>query len=251
VPFALLDEVIQYLSEPPKVFPADLSPDKLYRFEAVSSVVLKLVDDPRTVDRFAVAVSAPGADASEVRELWGYIQNVADADVDPQPDPHLDSLLRRALDLPKEEWDLVHLARDLNLGIWEAKRLETSLKIFQGGAYRVTTKPTVAKAAPRTPPVPPPRVATPKKVEEAREVKRCGPHQAKALSHHACGAWLCSACLDEAQCPQCRKPLHRPKPPTDEEDLEEPEAPLPPPPPKDEERPPARRREEDRDFSRL
>jgi ribosomal protein L37AE/L43A len=178
--------------------------------------------------------------------MWGYIHNVADADVDPQPDAHLDALLRRALDLPRENWDLVHLARQLDLGIWEAKRLETSLRIFQGGAYRVTTKPApeVARAVPRPTP--------PKKAEEARDVKRCSPHKAKAVSRHPCGTWLCSACLDEEECPSCRKPLHVAKSTRDEDDAggEEPEAPLPPPPPK--ERPP-RRRDEDanRDFNRL
>ncbi|MEK6851488.1 MAG: hypothetical protein AABY30_03005, partial [Candidatus Thermoplasmatota archaeon] len=191
-------------------------------------------------------------DASEVREMWGYIQNVADADVDPQPDAHLDALLRRALDLPREDWDLVHLARQLDLGIWEAKRLETSLRIFEGGAYRVTTKPApeilraVAKPVPKAPASPP------KKAEEVREPRKCSAHRGKAVSRHPCGTWLCSACLDEEECPSCRKPLHVPKPrdeEAEEKEDEEPEAPLPPPPPKER----SRRREDEanRDFNRL
>ena len=246
VPFALLDDVIAYLSDPAPVTVDALPAEKRRRYEAVSSVVLRLVEDPTHVERFNVAVCDPQADAAEVREVWGYIRGVVATDVDPMPDPELDALLRRALDLPREDWDLVHLARLLNLGVYEAKRLETSLKIFEGGAYRVTTKPApeLAKHEAKTPP--------PKKTEEVREPRQCRSHKAKAVARHPCGAWLCSACLDEDECPTCRKPLHIPKPPTEDREKETPPPPLPPPPPKDEEKPP-RRRDEDaqRDFGRL
>ncbi|HYS72122.1 MAG TPA: hypothetical protein VEM95_06835, partial [Thermoplasmata archaeon] len=176
------------------------------------------------------------------------IQGVAASEVDPHPDPHLDALLRRALDLPKEDWDLVHLARQLDLGVWEAKRLETSLRIFEGGAYRVTTKPApeLAKAAAKPTSAPPPKAMAPKKVEEVRDVKRCVPHQAKAVSRHPCGTWLCSSCLDAEACPSCGNSLHVPKIAVQaKQDPARPGV-------EEKDRPP-RRRDEDanRDFSRL
>jgi hypothetical protein len=92
-----------------------------------------------------------------------------------------------------------------------------------------------------------------KKAEEAREVRQCHNHHGKAVSKHACGAWLCSACLDEEDCPSCNKPLHVPKPKDEEPDKEEnetkePDAPLPSPP---KERPRRREDEANRDFNRL
>src|SRR3989442_14478330 len=44
------------------------------------------------------------------------------------------------MDLPKEEWNLVDLAKELHLGPFEAKKLEVSLKIFEGGGYKISTR---------------------------------------------------------------------------------------------------------------
>ena len=263
VPLAVLDEVMGYLNEPAAVAYGTLPEEKRRRYEALSSVVLRMVDTPQAVDRHHVATCDPDADVSEVREVWGYIRGVAAADMETEPDAELDALLRRALDLPREEWDVVHLARELNLGIYEAKRLETSLRIFEGGAYPVTMKPAPEIAKPRAHAPPPP----PKKAEEVREAHRCKDHQGKAVSKHSCGAWLCSACLDEENCPSCGKALHTPQSPAPEireHHKNKPEAEgaegdeETPPPPKDEgaETPaprPPRKREDDpqRDFSRL
>jgi hypothetical protein len=87
-----------------------------------------------------VVGALPDMDVSEAREVLGYLKGVRSLRLEPDPSWHLDQLIRKALDLPKEEWNLRGLARELNIGPYEAKKLEVSLRIFEGGGYRVKTK---------------------------------------------------------------------------------------------------------------
>jgi hypothetical protein len=144
--------------------------------------------------------------------------------------------MRQAMDLPKEEWNLVDLSRELHLGPFEAKKLEVSLKIFQGGGYRIKRKP-APEPKPRKPKAEA-HVAPAKKdrADEAEEPEedetedeaetrkpaapkgpskaaegapaKCATHHAPGLERHACGAWLCRACLDAGgTCEECHMPL--------------------------------------------
>src|SRR5439155_975616 len=80
-----------------------------------------------------VSAVLPHVDLEEARTIWGYIDWVRDAPLEPTSEWHNDDLIRQAMDLPKEEWNLVDLAKELHLGPFEAKKLEVSLKIFEGG----------------------------------------------------------------------------------------------------------------------
>jgi len=157
---------------------------------------------------------------------------VRDAPLEPTPEWHNDDLIRQALDLPKEEWNLVDLAKELHLGPFEAKKLEVSLKIFRGGAYRITTrepsdpKPKKAKAeghvvpavnpaevgdAEAHEPRPGERPALPKTSPNASPdapPMKCSAHGAPGVERHICGAWLCNACVvADGACPTCHAPL--------------------------------------------
>jgi hypothetical protein len=191
-----------------------------------------------------VASALPNVDLPEARSLWGYLDWVRGAHLEPSAAWGNDDLIRQAMDLPKEEWNLVDLARELRLGPFEAKKLETSLKIFEGGAYRITTtaspegpvrrrkkaKPVVDRPAKKPEPegeaAPPtespedhaPKVAEAPKPPATRSSetagKRCVPHDALGVDRHACGAWLCKACVEAGDvCPGCREPV----PPTAKE----------------------------------
>ena len=137
-------------------------------------------------------------------------------------------------------------AKELHLGPFEAKKLEVSLKIFEGGAYKISTraapeikrKKAKPEAVPETAveeddgPAPaakkPPTPKAVGKVSEDAPPAKCAPHHAPGVERHACGAWLCKGCVDAGgNCPGCDAPL-----------------------PKAEERE-ARKKDREADFSRL
>jgi len=250
VPLENLDEVIRYVNEPAPLAPDRITPEDLKRYEAVGAAILRQAPDLDRVRLVDVSAALPHVDLEEARSIWGYLDWVRDAPLEPTPEWHNDDLIRQALDLPKEEWNLVDLARELHLGPYEAKKLEVSLKIFQGGGYRITTKPAPEgpkkKAKPEARAIPATKDARTSEDEEDEDeparkrppkVKasddgstRCALHHVVGVERHACGAWLCKACLEgAAECPGCHEPLGKPA------------------------RPPREAREKDpaRDFSRL
>src|SRR2546422_77434 len=138
VPLESLDEVIKYVNEPVPLAPDRVEADQLRKYEAVGAAVLQHVENERTLESLRltdVSTVLPHVDLEEARTIWGYIDWVRDAPLEPTPEWHNDDLIRQAMDLPKEEWNLVDLARELHLGPFEAKKLEVSLKIFEGGGY--------------------------------------------------------------------------------------------------------------------
>src|SRR3989441_10368322 len=113
------------------------------KYEGLGPAVLRTVENAKNLNTLRLTdVSAvlPHVDLEEARTIWGYIDWVRDAPLEPTPEWHNDELIRQAMDLPKEEWNLVDLARELHLGPFEAKKLEVSLKIFEGGAYKISTR---------------------------------------------------------------------------------------------------------------
>src|SRR5216117_3809751 len=143
VPLESLDEVIKYVNEPVPLAPDRVEADELRKYEAVGAAVLQHVENERTLESLRltdVSTVLPHVDLEEARTIWGYIDWVRDAPLEPTPEWHNDDLIRQAMDLPKEEWNLVDLARELHLGPFEAKKLEVSLKIFEGGGYKISTR---------------------------------------------------------------------------------------------------------------
>src|SRR2546428_7901670 len=150
VPLQLLDHVVEYVDEPAAIGVESLPPERLRRFEEESLAILRSPagKDIRLSDVVGVL---PDLDVSEAREVLGYLKGVRSLRLEADPSWHLDPLIRRALDLPKEAWTLRGLARELNIGPYEAKKLEASLKIFEGGGYRVKTKVPPGAEKPRVP----------------------------------------------------------------------------------------------------
>jgi len=238
VPLESLDEVIKYVNEPVPLAPDRVEADELRKYEAVGAAVLQHVENERTLESLRltdVSSVLPHVDLEEARTIWGYIDWVRDAPLEPTPEWHNDDLIRQAMDLPKEEWNLVDLARELHLGPFEAKKLEVSLKIFEGGGYKITTKAgpeprgkkpkaeahVVPSRKERTEddeetdreedaeantrkPTPPKAPAKPAESTPAK----CETHHAPGAERHTCGAWLCKACLEAGgACPSCKAPL--------------------------------------------
>jgi len=249
VPLEQLDEVIAYVNEPAPLAPDRIEPDDLRKYEAVGAAVLRTVENAQNLNALRltdVSSVLPHVDLDEARTIWGYIDWVRDAPLEPTPEWHNDDLIRQAMDLPKEEWNLVDLAKELHLGPFEAKKLEVSLKIFEGGGYKISTrgapeikrkktKPQVTREAEvevdEEPAAVTKRPAPSKSVTKPPDdgpLAKCEPHHAPGVERHACGAWLCKGCVDAGgTCPGCDAPL-----------------------PKAEERE-ARKKDREADFSRL
>src|SRR5438445_5436050 len=218
--------------------PDRIEAEQLRKYEAVGAAVLRHVANAQTLDGLRltdVSTVLPHVDLEEARTIWGYIDWVRDAPLEPTPEWHNDDLIRQAMDLPKEEWNLVDLARELHLGPFEAKKLEVSLRIFEGGGYKITTKAgpeprakkpkaeahvvpsrkerteddedTGHEEAESRRPTPPKASAKPADSTPAN----CETHHAPGAERHACGAWLCKACLEAGgACPSCKAPLVTP-----------------------------------------
>src|SRR5213080_2499726 len=109
VPLEDLDEVIKYVNEPVPLAPDRVEVDELRKYEAVGAAVLQHVENERTLESLRVtdvSTVLPHVDLEEARTIWGYIDWVRDAPLEPSPEWHNDGLIRQALDLPKEEWNL-------------------------------------------------------------------------------------------------------------------------------------------------
>src|SRR5438309_5242686 len=186
------------------------------KYEAVGPAVLRTVENAKNLNTLRLTdVSAvlPHVDLEEARTIWGYIDWVREAPLEPTQEWHNDELIRQAMDLPKEEWNLVDLAKELHLGPFEAKKLEVSLKIFEGGGYKISTRAApevkrkrgkpeaVVETAVEEDDEPAPaakKPLTPKavgKVGDDAQPAKCVPHHAPGVERHACGAWLCKGCV--------------------------------------------------------
>ncbi len=234
MPLDNLDEVISYVNTPAPLAPDNISPEVLRKYEAVGASLLAHRPDLDAIRLTDVSAALPRVDLEEAREIWGYLDWIRDAPLEPTPEWHNDDLIRQALDLPKDEWNLVDLAKELRLGPYEAKKLEVSLKIFHGGGYRISTKeapeaPRHKKAKPEVrasteikeareeepdgedeedAPEPPATKKTVKAKAEDEGPTRCAAHKLLGTQKHSCGTWLCKACLEGgAECPGCHEPL--------------------------------------------
>jgi len=205
VPFEILDEVVSYVKEPALVDLEKLAPMQQKRYEQLSGAVLSFAPSTTGVQLVDIATAMPECSLTDAREVLGYIRSVESVQMEPSQVQGNDEMVRRALNLPKEEWTLVGLAKNFRIGAMEAKRLETSLRIFRGVPIeKVKPQPEL-----RPPPRPgaPPKPPEPEKASEEEKVRRCSPHRAQSVIAHSCGAQLCRACILEDNCPNCGKPL--------------------------------------------
>jgi tetratricopeptide (TPR) repeat protein len=188
VPVDLLDEVIGYVNEPPPLDILSLPEQELRRLETLSREVLANMSGVGLPRLSQIVQECPYVDPHEAREVLGYVRGVLDLEAPVEDIPGMERLMKMALDLPREEWNALSLARSLRIGVYEAKRLEAALRIFQErveGEER--HRPT----------------------EEPRGGRTCRKHGASGIYEHFCGQYLCSACIVGGRCPVCRHPVSR------------------------------------------
>jgi hypothetical protein len=245
-----LDDVFYILGGRDPIDMAQLTPAQTEDLERKSNAVLRRCIGTggeyglRLCD---ITHNFPEYTVEDSKRILSYVDKVNTLALKPEATPEMDELVRRAMDLPKEQRSTLGLVRNLNIGVYKAKKVQVNLSMFKKGEgyepQAIKMEPIIGqdyhpevKAKPAEPKArePKPKKEAPAGVKSEFDGKLCRNHNAQAVTQHRCGQFLCNACIKgEDSCPICGLPLD--------------EARGPGPAPAHEER------EEDstRDFSRL
>lgn len=195
VPVDLLDEVTGYVNEPEPLDVLSLPEGELRSLEALSRDVLSTISAASAASvglppLYEVIQEFPDLDLYQVRRVLEYMQGVLTLELSEEQAPGMERLMKLALEVPKEEWDTLSLARALRIGAYEAKRLEGALRIFEPLAEQERSDGRLPSGA------------------DGRTVQRaCRRHGAAGIYQHLCGQYLCSACIMGGRCPVCQHPV--------------------------------------------
>ncbi len=193
IPVDLLDEAIDYVNEPRPLDILSIPEEELRRLEALSRDILYTTppsDGPPPL--YEVMRELPHLDLYNARRALGYMQGVLMMEVSQEQAPGMERLMKLALEVPKEEWGALSLARNLRIGAYQAKRLEGALRIFQTSEQEEKVETTHTSGA-----------------AKGKEGRICRKHGSPGIYEHFCGQYLCSACIVGGNCPVCQHPVSR------------------------------------------
>jgi hypothetical protein len=157
-------------------------------------------------------------DLHKAKRVLSYIEKVEGMPIRYTPDPELDNLIRMAINVPREQRNVVDLMKNLNIGVYKARMVENALRSFTGETVdsRVRTPTLMGKDFYREL-LETGKKKTEEKLEEDVGMHRCKMHDEEAVMQHYCGQWLCKTCTKGVtKCPICHYPLKIEKP----EDME-------------------------------
>ena len=139
IPYAFLNDVLEYLSETVDISLSDLTMEAFDRYERLSREVLIAVMLKRDLSSHGlrlcdITVNFPELKVSSAKRILDYIQAVERFQFTPEvSDPQTDSLLRQALELPSDQKNVLGLTRNLGVGVYQARQLVTILMTFHEG----------------------------------------------------------------------------------------------------------------------
>jgi tetratricopeptide (TPR) repeat protein/predicted RNA-binding Zn-ribbon protein involved in translation (DUF1610 family) len=139
IPYTYLDNVIGYLSEKEDVDINALSHEDRDRFERDSNraIVSVLREDPASFEKYGLRLADivfgfQDYDISQAKRLLAYINKADEMEMKVEGvDPELEETLNRALGLPHYQRNVNGLMQELNLGIFQAKKVYALLGQFQ------------------------------------------------------------------------------------------------------------------------
>jgi tetratricopeptide (TPR) repeat protein len=237
IPYSYLDSVIEFLKKREDVDINLLTPEEKNKFEQDSNrtIVMALHDDPASFEEHGLRLSDivmgfPDYDIVKAKRLLAYINKADEMDMKvDEVDPDLEELLHRALELPRDRRNVNGLIMDMNLGIFEAKRVYAVLVAFHdqevytpevrvkslGGDYY----PEEGEASYAKPELEPLDYEPEAEEEVEEEELLCTICEKNPMDiEHECGIRLCKSCLreyndryaklhetsgDEIVCPKC------------------------------------------------
>jgi len=137
VPYELLDEVTAYIERKEVLDVTSLSEEDLEMYEDASRTVLLNAYRNPSVTAYGlkladVRASLPGYDLSTSKMVYTYIETVNALDLSrDMPDPGIQSLMRRAVDLPEDRRSVIALMETLDIGIYRARRLKVAMNALR------------------------------------------------------------------------------------------------------------------------
>ncbi|MFQ5884780.1 MAG: tetratricopeptide repeat protein [Thermoplasmata archaeon] len=235
----ILDAIFTTLGGRDPIELSQLSPQELENYERRSNEVLRRALGTggeyglRLCD---ITYNFPEYSIDEAKRTLSYVDMVNSLAIKPEPSQKLDEYVRTALDMPVEDRTIMGLIRNLDVGIYRARRVLVNLSLFQKEGYerqKVGIEPIMGKdyhPEVRAPPAEPkrrePKPEPKPKVKGEFEGKKCRTHDAQAVTQHRCGQYLCNACIKgEVNCPVCGLPLEEgrgaPRPLPEQKEREE------------------------------
>jgi tetratricopeptide (TPR) repeat protein len=147
IPYAFLNDVLEYLGGKPELSLTGMSREDLERYERLSREILVNTMDKRDLAEHGlrlcdITVNFPDLKVASAKKILSYIQAVEEHEFSTKvSDPQTESLLRQALELPEDQKNVLGLIRNLGVGAYWARQLVTILRAFQGGGFE---SPTIA-----------------------------------------------------------------------------------------------------------
>jgi len=246
IPYSYLDFVIEHLSKKEDVDINAMSREEKERFEMDSNraIVAALREDPSSFEEHGLRLSDivirfPDYDITRAKRLLAYINKVDEMDVKvKEVETELEETLQRALELPPQSRNLMGLIEDLNLGIYEAKRVNAVLGTFKDqevitpeirvkslAEVYISERPMEDREVPFEEPLE--YEKTVETEEVTVEEALCPICEKNPVDvEHDCGAKLCNDCLseyneryaklyktegEEILCPKCGEEIVMPK----------------------------------------
>jgi hypothetical protein len=223
-----LDDVFNILRGRDPIDITQLTPGQMEDYERKSNAVLRRCVGTggdyglRLCD---ITHNFPEYSVEDSKMVLSYVEKVNSLALKPETTPELDSLVRRAMDLPQDQRTTLGLVKNLNIGVYQARKVQVNLSMFKGEGYEPQSikmepimgqdyHPEIGAPAPepkaREPKTKEPKPApdAPSKVKSEFDGKLCRNHNAQAVTQHRCGQFLCNACVKgEQNCPICGLPL--------------------------------------------
>ncbi|MFO7792987.1 MAG: tetratricopeptide repeat protein [Candidatus Saliniplasma sp.] len=145
IPYNYIDDVFKFISTREGLDFHALDSKELNEMEKASRIIIsKLVRESKK-DLFEkgvrlcdIVTNFEKKSVDECKRVLEYIRQVVQLEISSEEiDEKTERLLRkRVLELPKDERDILSLISNLNVGIYQARKLQTALEKFEGTSYQ-------------------------------------------------------------------------------------------------------------------
>ena len=146
IPYAYLDDVVAYVEAPVDIEISELTQDEVSAYEEASRDILLRSYEDRSLEAHGLRLaditrSFPEYKITTAKKILAYIQKVSLMTFPRQrgEDPQTEHLLRKALDLPDSQKNVIGIIRNLSVGVMTARRLVAILQTFRGGGFETPT----------------------------------------------------------------------------------------------------------------
>jgi len=145
IPYNYIDDVFSFISTREGLDFHSLDEEKRDGLERASRLVIQKLAKESKRNLFEkgvrlcdIVINFKSKSIEECKRVLEYIREVTQIDITTEEiDEKTERLLRkRALDLPQEDRDVLSLILRLNVGIYQARKLQAALEKFEGESYK-------------------------------------------------------------------------------------------------------------------